>query len=112
MPDNFSIFQETPLPTIFVENINFKTPNVDTTHPANLSFIVRPDLTVGPSVTLEVQLNAAFLLEEKFESPDARVWHHNFDANILQVNNVLTLIRSGGLGQMGLSDFIIQYKTV
>jgi hypothetical protein len=112
MPDNFRIFQQTPLVNIGVANATFNTRNVDTTLNANLSFLVRPDLTNGPSVTLEAQLNAAFLLQETFESPDARVWQHNFDANLLQENNELTLIKAGGLGEISLSDFIIHYKTV
>ena len=112
MPDNFRIFQQTPLQNIGVANATFNTRNVDTTLNANLSFMVRPDLTNGSSVTLEVQLNAAFLLQETFDSPDARVWHHNFDANLLQENNELMLIKAGGLGEISLSDFIIHYKTV
>ena len=112
MPDNFRIFQQTPLVNIGVANTTFNTPNVNTNLNASMSFIVRPDLTNGPSVTLEVTLNTAFFLQETFESPDARVWHHNFDANILQENNDLTLVKAGGLGEISLSDFIIHYKTV
>ena len=56
---------------IGVANTTFNTPNANTNLNASMSFIVRPDLTNGPSVTLEVTLNTAFFLQETFESPDA-----------------------------------------
>jgi hypothetical protein len=111
MPADFQTFQDTTLVNIGVAEVDFDTANVDGSQRANLSFAVIPSVAAGQDVTLEVQCNTEFILQETFTSADQRVLHKNFDASILGRHNTLTLIKAGGLGEISLGNFMVNFKT-
>jgi hypothetical protein len=112
MPTKFTTFQDAAL-NIGVENVAFDTSNADPNKKAYLSFSVIPDLTNGPTVDLEVQLNAQFLLQEQFASEGMRVIQANIDTGILDPANpnTLTLIKAAGLGEVAVSNFVVHWKS-
>ena len=110
MAARFVTFQDSPH---LVSNggVPFNTPGVDNTRQAYLSFRADPDLTNGPSVNMRVYINVTELDPETYTSEDSRVYQVNIPTGILQPNNTLTLVKSGGLGEISVSDCTVHYQT-
>src|SRR5262249_33178308 len=89
-------------------DLEFSTPNVDTTKNGVFSLEVNP--TSG-SPTLNVILNDTSILTETFGNNVKRVLQENFDQSILQASNTLTLTVTGD-GTVNMSDGHVLYKTV
>ncbi len=112
MPADFTTFQDDTLSNIDLVEVFFATPNVDENKNANLAFRVNPSVG-AESVTLRVEINDQLILEQTFDSDPQRVWQENFSGSILSSdNNKLELRKTGGNGDVSVSDFIVHFKTV
>jgi hypothetical protein len=113
MAADFTTFQDSPLTVAGSIQAGFSTPNVDGTKNANLAFRVNPDVPVSGTVTLKVEINGIEILEQVFDTEPQRVWQENFSASALSSGgvNTLKLTKTGGNGDVTVSDFIVHYKT-
>ncbi|MCA1671683.1 MAG: hypothetical protein LC799_05610 [Actinobacteria bacterium] len=116
MPTDFTTFMDTPIAVGGVAaptEVHFRTPNVDQGENCNLSFCVIPAASLADTVTLRVEINTNFILDEQFTSDVQRVWHENFSGIILSpsLRNTLTLTQTGGTGNVSVSDVKVDFKT-
>lgn len=110
MPARFSTFQSTPL-LIGINDVLFDTDNVDPSKDAYLSLCVTPDLTNGPNVRLQGQINGDGVFNELFTSEDQRVWQAIIPPGLLLTNNSLFLNKAGGLGEITVSHCVVHFNT-
>jgi hypothetical protein len=112
MPAHYQTFQDTPVNVVPTPAIAFTTPNVDTAKRAHLSLSAIPDLTAGPTVDLEADINGTFIFQVQFSSGDTSVVQANIDPGVLDPNgNTLTLIKAAGLGEVAVSNCIVHFKS-
>ncbi len=116
MPVNYVTFQDDSV--LLAEggdldaDIDFGTPNVDTTRSAHLSFRVNP----AGDATLKMELVGTpnqLILEQSFDTEPQRTWSENFSGQGLSpTGNTLRLTKTGGTGDIRVSDIMVLYKTV
>lgn len=90
------------------EDLEFATPNADTTKNGVFSIEVNP--TTG-TPTLEVTINNTSILTETFGNNVKRVLQENFEQSILQASNTLTFTVTGN-GSVNMSDGHVLFKTL
>jgi hypothetical protein len=112
MPVEYTSFQDTdltlPKPSGDIDkDVEFTTPNVDTTKNAVLSFEANP--TDG-NPTLELSLNGHKIYTRTYFASVERVVQENFPQSILLPTNTLS-IRVTGDGSVTTSDYHVIYKS-
>lgn len=89
------------------KDVEFATPNVDTTKNAVLSFEARPS---SGRPTLALSLNGHQIYSRTFANAVERVTQENFPQSILLPNNTLS-IQVTGEGSVTFSDALLLYKS-
>lgn len=90
----------------------FEVPNVDLGERPVLTFRVNP--SPSPTVRLQMTLNGDVIVDQTFDSGQARAWQEIVEDTALvapPADNILIAERIGANGEVTVSDVVLTYKT-